>query len=338
MTIKFAAIGLNHSHIYGQVECLLREGAEFVAFYAPEDDLAVPFGQKYPQAKRVADRRAILEDKSIALVTTASILNERAEVSIAAMRHGKDVMSDKPGMTSLAQLAELRAVQAETGRIYSVCYSEHFETRSTVKAGELVQAGAIGHVVHTVGLGPHAIRNNSRPDWFFDRKRYGGILTDIGSHQCEQFLFFSGAMEAEVISATVNNRGNPGQPGLQDIGDMHLRTPTTTGYVRVDWFTPAGLPTWGDGRLTILGTEGYIELRKYIDIAGREGEDHLFLVDGKGAQHIDCSGVDLPYARQLIADIHDRTETAMPQARAFNAMELALKAQQMAERGTVWQQ
>jgi predicted dehydrogenase len=338
MTIKFAAIGLNHSHIYGQVDCLLREGAELVAFFAPEDDLAVPFAQKYPQAKRVADRRAILEDKSIALVTTASILNERAEVSIAAMRHGKDVMSDKPGMTSLAQFAELKAVQAETGRIYSVCYSEHFETRSTVKAGELVQAGAIGQVVHTVGLGPHAIRNNSRPDWFFDRKRYGGILTDIGSHQCEQFLFFSGAMEAEVISATVNNRGNPGKPGLQDIGDMHLRTPTTTGYVRVDWFTPAGLPTWGDGRLTILGTEGYIELRKYIDIAGREGKDHLFLVDGKGTQHIDCSGVDLPYARQLIADIHDRTETAMPQARAFNAMELALKAQELAERGTVWQQ
>ncbi len=338
MTIKFAAIGLNHSHIYGQVDCLLREGAELVAFYAPEEDLAKPFGEKYPQAKRVADRRAILEDASIALVLTASVLNERAEVSIAAMRHGKDVMSDKPGLTSLAQLAELKAVQAETGRIYSVCYSEHFETRSTVKAGELVQAGAIGQVVHTVGLGPHAIRNNQRPDWFFDRQRYGGILTDIGSHQCEQFLFFSGAMEAEVISATVNNRGNPGKPGLQDIGDMHLKTPTTTGYVRVDWFTPAGLPTWGDGRLTILGTEGYIELRKYIDIAGREGKDHLFLVDGKGTQHIDCSGVDLPYARQLIADIHDRTETAMPQARAFNAMELALKAQEMAERGTVWQQ
>ena len=338
MTIKFAAIGLNHSHIYGQVDCLLREGAEFVAFFAPEDDLAVPFAQKYPQAKRVADVRGILEDSSIALVLTASILNERADVSIAAMRHGKDVMSDKPGMTDFAQLAELRKVQAETGRIYSVCYSEHFETRSTVKAGELVQAGAIGKVVHTVGLGPHAIRNNSRPDWFYDRKRYGGILTDIGSHQCEQFLFFSGTLEAEVLSATVNNRGNPDKPGLQDVGDMHLGTPDTTGYVRLDWFTPAGLPTWGDGRLTILGTEGYIECRKYIDIAGREGKDHLFLVDGKGVQHIDCSDVDLPYARQLIADIHDRTETAMPQARAFNALELALKAQELAERGTVWQQ
>ncbi|KQU97654.1 Gfo/Idh/MocA family oxidoreductase [Devosia sp. Root105] len=339
MPIKFAAIGLNHSHIYGQVNCLLREGAELVAFHSPEDDLAREFSEKFPQAKRVADQRAILEDPTIALVLTAAILSERAAISVAAMRHGKDVMSDKPGMTSLEQLAEIKRVQAETGRIYSVCYSEHFETRSTVKAGELVKAGAIGQVINTVGLGPHAIRNNQRPAWFFDRQLYGGILCDIGSHQCEQFLFFSGTdTDAEVVSASVNNRGNPGKPGLQDVGDMHLRTPTTTGYVRVDWFTPAGLPTWGDGRLTILGTEGYIELRKYIDIAGRPGTDHLFLVDKHGTQHIDCSGVDLPYGRQLIADILNRTETAMPQVRAFKAMELALTAQKLAEVGTVWQQ
>jgi predicted dehydrogenase len=338
MTIRFAAIGLNHSHIYGQVNCLLREGAELVAFHAPEDDLAADFAAKYPQARRVADRREILEDESIPLVLTAAILDERAGIAVEAMRHGKDVMSDKPGMTSLEQLAEVRRVQAETRRIYSVCYSEHFETRSTVKAGELVAAGAIGDVVHTVGLGPHSLRNNKRPDWFFDRQRYGGILCDIGSHQCEQFLFFSGTLEAEVISATVANRGNPEHPGLQDVGDMHLRTPRTTGYVRLDWLTPAGLPTWGDGRLTILGTEGYIELRKYIDIAGRPGTDHLFLVDQNGVNYVDCSDVDLPYGRQLIADVQNRTETAMTQAHCFKAMELALTAQQLAERGTAWQQ
>jgi predicted dehydrogenase len=337
MSIRFAAIGLNHSHIYGQVDCLLAAGAEFVAFHSPEDDLAKPFGEKYPQARRAADRKAILEDPSIDLVVTAAILNERAGISIEAMRHGKDVMSDKPGMTSHAQLADLRKVQAETGRIYSVCYSEHFETRSTVKAGELVQAGAIGEVLHTVGLGPHAIRNNQRPDWFFDRQRYGGILCDIGSHQCEQFLFFSNSLEAEVISATVANRANPDRPGLQDIGDMHLKTPRTTGYVRVDWFTPAGLPTWGDGRLTILGTEGYIELRKYIDIAGRDGKDHLFLVDSNGVQAIDCSDAELPYGRQLVSDVLNRTETAMSQAHCFKAMELALDAQALAERGTSWE-
>jgi predicted dehydrogenase len=254
------------------------------------------------------------------------------------MRHGKDVMSDKPGMTSLAQLEQLRRVQKETGRIYSVCYSEHFETRSTVRAGELVKQGRIGEVINTVGLGPHQLNNNKRAPWFFDRKRYGGILCDIGSHQCEQFLFFAGVDEAEVVSATVANRHNPETPGLQDMGDMHLRTPRTTGYVRVDWLTPDGLGVWGDGRLTILGTEGYIELRKYVDVAGQPGRDHLIVVDKKGIERVDCSSVELPYGPQLIADVLNRTETAMPQARCFSAMELALRAQQLAERGTVWQQ
>ena len=332
MTIKFAAIGINHGHIFGQVDCLLREGAEFVAFHAVEDDLAKTFGDKYPQARRVANRDEILDDETIPLVLTAAIPGDRAEIAAAAMRRGKDVMSDKPGMTSLDELRTLKHVQAETGRIFSVLYSEHFETRSTVKAGELVRAGAIGEVIHTVGLGPHAIRNLTRPAWFFERSRYGGILCDIASHQCEQFLFFANTLDAEVISATVANRAHPETPGLQDVGDIHLRAPNATGYIRVDWFTPAGLPTWGDGRLTILGTQGYIELRKYVDIAGRPGTDHLFLVDASGMHYIDCTTTDLPYARQLIADIENRTETAMSQAHCFRAMELALTAQALAER------
>lgn len=338
MTINFAAIGLTHSHIYGQADCLLNAGARLVAFHEPLDELAIPFAEKYPQAKRVADPRAILEHPSVAMVITAAIPAERAAIAIAAMQHGKDVMSDKPGMTSLAQLDEIRRVQEATGRIFSVCYSEHFETRSTVKAGELVAAGAIGEVVNTVGLGPHALNNNKRAPYFFDRRQYGGILCDIASHQVEQFLFFSNTLDAEVVSATVANRGHPEHPGLQDAGDMHLRSPKTTGYIRVDWFTPAGLGTWGDGRLTIVGTEGYIELRKYIDIAGRPGKDHLFLVDGKGTHYVDCTAVTLPYGPALISDVLNRTETAMPQARCYKAMELALKAQALAERGTEWQQ
>ena len=338
MTIKFAAIGINHSHIYGQVECLKTAGAQFVAFHALENDLAAAFGSKFPEAKRVADPREILEDPAVAVVVTAAIPADRAAISIAAMQHGKDVLSDKPGMTSFAQLEEIKRVQKETGRIYSVLYSEHFEVRATVEAGNLIAQGAIGKVINTVGLGPHAIRNNQRPEWFFERARYGGILCDIGSHQFEQFLFFSDAMDAEIVSASVANRAHPERPGLQDVGDVHMKTPTTSGYVRVDWFTPAGLPTWGDGRLTILGTEGYIELRKYIDIANHPGENHLYIVNHEGPRHIDCSNVDLPFGRQFLDDVANRTDTAMPQERCFNAMKMALTAQQLAERGTEWAQ
>jgi predicted dehydrogenase len=331
-TIRFAAIGLNHSHIYGQVNLLLRAGAELVSFFATEPELIAQFAQTYPQARLASSAQEILEDDSIHLIASAAIANERAPLGIAAMRHGKDFMSDKPGFTTLDQLAEARRVQAETRRIYSICYSERFESPATVKAGELVQSGAIGRVMQTIGLGPHRVGLPNRPDWFFRRAQYGGILTDIGSHQVDQFLFFTNSRTADVVAAQVANYHHPDYPELEDFGDLVLRGDGGTGYIRVDWLTPRGLATWGDGRLTILGTDGYIELRKYIDIAGRPGGNHLFLVDQKQTHYIDCGDVALPYGAQLVSDVLNRTETAMTQEHCFLASELALQAEAQARR------
>jgi predicted dehydrogenase len=331
-TVRFSAIGLNHGHIYGQVNLLLRAGAELVSFYAQEPELVAQFAQTYPQARLAHSVQELLEDETVHLIVSAAIPCERAPLGLAAMEHGKDFMSDKPGFTTLEQLSEARRVQAETGRIYSICFSERFENAATVKAGELVKAGAVGKVVQTIGLGPHRIRLPTRPDWFFRRAQYGGIITDIGSHQVDQFLFFTASSQAEVVVAQVANYKYPQYPELEDFGELILRGDGGTGYVRVDWFTPDGLETWGDGRLVVLGTEGTIELRKYCDIAGRPGGNHLFLVDQKGTHYVDCSDVDLPYGRQLIHDIMNRTETAMPQAHCFLASELALQAQAQAQR------
>ena len=331
-SIRFATIGLNHNHIYGQTRTMLDAGAELVSVFAQEDDLATDYLRAFPQARRVMDKRAILDDPSIQLVVSATIPDVRAATAIDVMRHGKDVMVDKPGVITFEELAAVRQVQAQTGRIFSVCYSERFESRATEKASQLVAAGAIGKVVQTVGLGPHALRNNPRPDWFFQRKRYGGVLCDLGAHQCDQFLHFTGSTRAEVVASHIGNLGNPETPELEDFGEVLLRGNGGTGFIRVDWFTPKGLGVWGDGRLTILGTDGYIELRKYVDIAGQPGGDHLILVDGQGVQRIDCSQEALPYGPRLVQDVLNRTETAMSQAHCFLATELALKAQAMAVR------
>jgi len=330
--LRFSVIGINHEHIYGQTNLLLRAGAELVSFFAAEADLAAAFSRKYPQAKRARDWREVLEDPRIQLVVSAAISCDRAGLGIEVMRHGKDYMSDKPAFTTLEQLAHARRIQAETRRIFSVCFSERFENAATARAGELARAGAIGKVVHTVGLGPHRLDAGRRPPWFFNRAQYGGILADIASHQTDQFLFFTGSTEAEVVTAHVANWKSPEWPELEDFGEIMLRGDGGTGYVRVDWYTPDGLGTWGDGRLVILGTEGYIELRKYVDVAGRSGDNHLFVVDAKAARHVDASGGDLPYGRQLIADILNRTETAMSQTHCFLACQLALEAEAKAVR------
>lgn len=327
-----AAIGLDHRHIYEMLGGMIEQGAVCKGYWTEgEPEPLAGFVKRFPHLQRVADRKSLLDDPEIDLILTAAKNHERAGIATEAMRHGKDVMSDKPGCTSTVQLADLRKATAENGKIWSVNFSERFQVPAVLRAKELVDAGAIGRVLQTIGLGPHRLNAPTRPAWFFDRRQYGGILCDIASHQIDQFLYFTGSTEATIRSATATNLAHPEYPNFEDFGEVVLRSDKGFGYIRVDWFTPDGLPTWGDGRFTILGTEGYIELRKYVDIAGRPGTNHLFLVNGTRCEHIDCSSIPLTYFKLLADDVRNRTETAMPQQHAFTVMQLALEAQALGE-------
>jgi len=329
-TIRFSVVGINHSHILGMVDSLIEGGGQLVAVYSKEPELLPDFTKRYPNAKVAKSEAEILNDNSIQLVASAAIPVDRAPLGIRVMKSGKDYMTDKPGILTFDQFKEVKKVQKETKRIYSIVYSERLSNPASVKAGELILSGAIGKVVQTIGMGPHRMRPNTRPDWFFYPEKAGGILCDIGSHQCDQFLFYTGSKQAEVSSSQIGNFNNPKYPQYSDFGDMNVRSPHATGYIRIDWFTPDGLDTWGDGRTFILGTEGYIEMRKYIDIAGRKGGNHLFLVNQKETKYYDCSQVYMPYGEQLVSDVVNRTETAMSQDHCFLATELALTAQKIA--------
>jgi predicted dehydrogenase len=330
MTIRIATIGFAHDHIYSIVGILVAAGAEVVSYFDPDDtpERVARFTERFPDAKTARSVEEILEDESIDLITSAAIPNQRAPLGIRAMQHGKDFLSAKPAFTTLEQLNEARRVQAETGRIYGVFFNERFGNPATVKAGELVHSGTIGRVVQTVGFGPHRLLNHGyRPEWVFDRENFGGVINDLASHQMDQFLYFTGSTEAEVVVSHVGNFRHQQFPNIHDYGDATLRSPQAVGHVRVDWMTPPGLATWGDVRLFILGTEGSIELRKNIDLAGREGANHLFIVDQQGTRYLECDQVPMPFAWQFLDDVRNRTETAVSQAHTFLACELALKAE-----------
>jgi predicted dehydrogenase len=330
--IKFAVIGLDHAHIYGITAAVIRGGGELVAVYSNLPKNLAAFTKLYPMVKVAGSEEEILNDPAIQLVASAGIPVLRAPLGVRVMKRGKDYLSDKPAITTLEQLDEVRKVSAETGRMFAIMYSERLEVRAAVQAGYLVKAGAIGKVVQTINIAPHQVSAPSRPDWFWDPKQYGGILCDIGSHQADQFVYYTGSTKAEVTASQIANVNWPQHPEFQDFGDMMLNGNGGAGYVRVDWFTPDGLGTWGDGRLFILGTEGYIELRKYIDIGGHAGGNHLFIVDKKGTRYMDCGKVALPFGPQLVGDIVNRTHVAQDQAGALLAAELVLKAQKNAKR------
>ncbi|TYP68627.1 Gfo/Idh/MocA family protein [Paenibacillus methanolicus] len=328
----FAAMALDHGHIYGQCNGLLEAGGTLKWVYDPDPAKVAAFLKTYPNVQAASSPEAILEDPSVRMVAAAAVPSERAALGMKVMAHEKDYFTDKTPFTTLEQVEASRAQASATGRKYMVYYSERLHVESAVYAGKLVREGAIGQVVQVLGTGPHRLNASSRPDWFFRKAQYGGILCDIGSHQIEQFLYYAGCQDAKVLHSKVGNYRNPDFPELEDFGDATLVGDNgATNYFRVDWLTPDGLGTWGDGRTVILGTDGYIELRKYIDIARDKRGDHVYLVNHEGEHHFQVGGqVGYPFFGELILDCLNRTEQAMTQAHAFKAGELCVRAQQQA--------
>ncbi|HCX85916.1 MAG TPA: oxidoreductase [Micrococcales bacterium] len=327
----FAAIGLDHGHIYGMTEGLIGAGGTLAWVYDPDPQKVEAFRTRFPQVRVARSEAEVLDDPAVLLVAGAAVTADRCALGLRVIEAGKDYFTDKAPLTTLDQLAAAREATARTGRKYAVYYSERIHVEAAVLAGQLVERGAIGRVVQVLGLGPHRL-GTGRPDWFFEKERYGGILCDIGSHNMEQMLYFTGATDGRVTNAAIANYHHPEHPELDDFGEASVALEGgASGYCRVDWFTPDGLGTWGDGRTFLLGTDGYIELRKYIDVAREAEGGHVFLVDSDGEHHLRANGqVGFPYFGQLILDVLERTENAMTQAHAFKAAELALQAQAQA--------
>lgn len=331
---KVAVAHLDHGHIYGMAANLKQAGATIAKVYDRHEKRLAHFCQMFPEAEVVNSFEAVLNDPEIQMIAAAAVPSLRGPIGVEVMQHGKDYFTDKTPFTDLSQLQTARRVAAETDKKYVCCYSERVQNEAAEYAVELINEGVIGEVIQVLGLGPHRLNSGQRPKWFFEKAKYGGIICDIGSHQAEQFLTFTGATDATVTQARVHNYAHSEFPELEDFGDFSLvGNNQASGYFRMDWFTPDGLRTWGDGRTTILGTRGYIELRKYVDVAQPEmTTDNVYVVTEQGEEKHQVAGkIGFPFFPALILDCLNRTETAMTQDHGFKAAEICLQAQALAE-------
>lgn len=331
---KFSVVALDHGHIYGMCNGLIEAGATLKAVYDKDPAKVEAFVKAFPQAAAAQSEEEILRDPEVALVASAAVTNLRAPLGIRVMKAGKHYFTDKAPLVSLEQLEAVKQAIAETGKKYMCYYSERLHVEGAVFAGDLIRQGAIGRVIHVAGFGPHRLSVFARPDWFFNREEYGGILCDIGSHQIEQFLYFAQEEDATVLCARACNFAHPEHPELEDFGDCMVQGKNGAAhYFKVDWFTPDALRTWGDGRTFITGTEGTIEIRKYINVCDEEVKgDHVYLVNKDGEQYFNVSGkVGFPFFGQFILDMIHHTENAITQEHCLKAAELCVRAQMAAD-------
>ncbi len=317
--LKFAVIGINHEHIFRMVQAVKEGGGELALVWAEnaQPELAAKFFKENSSVRQARSEAEVLEAPDISFVVTAAPPAERAQTGIRIMRAGKDVLADKGGFLALDTLAEARRVQAETKRIYSISYSERLLMPVSLKVDELLRAGAIGRVSHMTGIGPHGLTNVPREPWFWTRAGRGGIIADAGTHQADQFLHYTGSTRAEVITARAINQDNPDHPEFEDFGEAFFQGDGGTAHVEVSFYRgkSAGF------RLFLAGSEGSLFVDKHpgrIVLTRRDGKRQDIQADLKAR----C-----PFGRQLVDDVLNRTETAMPQAHAFLASELAVRAQ-----------
>ena len=322
-------IGLDHGHIYGMCNGLTEAGANIAWVYDPDEEKVNRFVAAFPSARAAKSREEVLKS-DVRLIATAAIPADRAQFGLQAMACGKDFFSDKPALTTREQLAGIRKAIAETGRKFFIYFSERLHVEAMVLAEELIKNGEIGRVVQVMGWGPHRESPAVRQPWFYEPERYGGLLVDIGCHQIEQLMFFAGAKDARITQSRIGNYAHSEHPRFEDFGDATIQCDNgVTGYFRVDWFTPDGLGAWGDGRLLAVGTEGYLEVRKYIDLATSREGDQLYYANGKGEFHVSAAGhCGFPFFGRMITDCLNRTQTAMSQDYILRVMELALDAQE----------
>ncbi len=335
VTVGFAVVGADHLHLFTLVGGLVAAGAQPVAHVRSGDLIGGYEGwQPTSQARDLAE---VLADDAVDLVVTVGVPADRATVAIAALEAGKAVLSAKPGVTTRADLDRIRTLVADRpGRPWTVLFSERFENRAVARAVDLARSGAVGRIVHVTGTGPHALHGDLRPDWFWDPARSGGILVDLASHQVDQFVAICGDPAAgghagvALAGSRVGNVACPDRPAMQDVGSITLVGGGAVGDHRVDLLSPAGLPTWGDVRLTIVGTEGTLEVRANIDVAGEPGAEHLIVIDGEGVRRVDVSGDPLPWAEHLLADLADDGERLFTQDHVLAVCDLTLQAQEQA--------
>ena len=216
---QVGVIGLDHGHIYGMCNGLSEAGGGIAMVWDSDNSKLKAFQKHFPAVTIARCEEEVLEAKGIRLIASAAIPDRRGPLGLRTMAYGKDYFTDKPPFVTMEQVAEARKATQETGKKFGVYYSERLHVEASVCAEELIRQGAIGRVIHVMGSGPHRGSLKDRPEWFFDKKRYGGILVDLGCHQIEQILYFSGTSDGSVVSSRTANYYHKEYENFEDFGD-----------------------------------------------------------------------------------------------------------------------
>ncbi len=329
--MKFAVIGINHGHIYGQVEGLLTvPGSQCAGVAVDQPHLLEEFSRRFPQIP-IRTRESILNDATVDLIASASINSDRGPLAVEVLSRGKHFFVDKPPLTDLAQLEPLRRAIATSGKLFFVYYSERLSNPFDQQAKTIYQQGGIGELVHLMGLGPHKLNADIRPDWIWNPRQYGGVINDLLSHQVDWFCWFTD-QKIRQFSSRLGQFGAAAGREFDDFGDVMVTAENgITGYFRADWFTPEKSPVWGDVRGLIVGTRGTIEIRRIINLGAVDtpasGPCMILTNDQSGPTRIPAGNQPLAWPQHIASSLRTGKNQLNDPEMVLHVIETTLRMQ-----------
>lgn len=255
--IRVAIAGASHQH----VEYAVREvdqRPEFGLVGVSDESAAVARRYGEPRGAAVfTDHREMLQSVKPEIVVASGIYGRRSAVIVDALDAGCHVVADKPLCTTVAGLEEIRSARRRARGSLTLLLDKRF-LPETVAALQLVESGALGTVVEVSSTGPHKLNPESRPAWFFDRSTYGGILSDLVTHDIDLALQFTRAASGTISGAVAGLF--PGKPEFSLSGVATVRSPEQLMILEANWLTPAMSSVHGDYHMRVIGTEGVADL------------------------------------------------------------------------------
>lgn len=255
--VRVAIAGAAHPHVeYALRELALRPELSLAAVADPCLDIALACAAG-SQARVFADHREMLDRVAPEIVVVAGIYRDRGTIVVDALNAGCHVIADKPLCVTSAELEAIRIASQTSQRSVTLLLEKRFYPE-TIAAMDLVSSGAIGEVIEVNSTGPHKLNLSERPGWFLDRAAYGGILTDLVTHDIDLALVFTDATSGTITGAVAGEL--PDHPGFSLSGAAMLRTPTQLMVLEANWLTPAASPVHGDYHMRVVGCEGVVDL------------------------------------------------------------------------------
>ena len=318
MNIAFA--GFRHGHIFGLYD-KTEKCAHISGCFEEDDHERKSIEKSKGICFNYSRYEDILNDESVDAVAIGDYYGKRGKMIIDALKHGKNVICDKPLCTSFEELDEIEKLADKTG-LQVFCMLDLRYMPQIKRAEEIVKGGVLGKVHIVSFTGQHPLDYDNRPKWYFEEGKHGGTINDIAIHGIDLVRYITGEDFSDTNYARCWNAFATEKKDFKDCAQFNIRMGDMVVSADVSYSAPSfGLPTYWD--FCFWGEKGMMRFNRI--------DSNLYLYTKDGMETMVCENNVPDYMREFI-DASMGKETDMKTSDVLKSQRQVLEIQKYADK------